>query len=188
MSDPHIGGAVDGAVKGMVERAVDGTSLDLTYKACEALWRDVKYAVMARNYRYVKELSTQLLRARGDILALKHWIQDIKCIEKRPIAESALKNTAYHLLGYWKRDMTDIERQEMSQLIAKDATSAIHQLRLRLPTLENSYLETSYIWRCEAWTEVNFRAGRRSYRARFDSTDASWSGDPASVVIEITEC
>ena len=152
-----------------MEASGSETRVDLLYKGCEAFWRDVKYAVMARNYRFVKELSGELRKAGEeasllhDPLPLHRWLSHVKRIEADPVTNSALRNTVYHLLGYWKRHLDAEERQRLSDRVMADATSVLSELKARLKEIENAYLETSYIWTDEPWDRAVFMSSGRHW-------------------------
>lgn len=164
----------------------------LLYQGCEAFWRDVKYAVMARNYRFVKELSTELRAAsrrethRERVAALQSWLLRLKQIEAFPMPESALRNTAYHLLGYWKDSLDAVDRQALAALSVSDPIAVIDTLRLRLEALPAPYLQTSYIWRGASWDEARFQHRGTWYQFRVDARGALKHSDAAFVEMTVT--
>ncbi|SIS58362.1 Protein of unknown function [Alicyclobacillus vulcanalis] len=162
-----------------------GATLGLFYQGCEALWRDTKYAVMARNYAYVKELSSSLRLARADESALRAWLYRLKCIEREPTTLSALRNTAYHLLGYWKDRMAPADRRRLAAQVLDDPAGVISELGERVLREGPSYLATSYVFRDEPWRETLFRYQGRVYRMDVDAEQALAKGDPSMLLVRI---
>lgn len=160
-------------------------SLSQLYQGCEALWRDTKYAVMARNYARVRELSASLRQARGDEQALRAWLYRLKCVEQEPMTLPALRNTAYHLLGYWKDRLPPEERQRLAQRALDDPAGVIEELGDRVRRDGPPYLSTSYVFRDEPWNEAVFRYQGGLYRIAVDAQKALATGDPSKVIIRI---
>ncbi|WP_367305751.1 DUF1722 domain-containing protein [Alicyclobacillus acidocaldarius] len=160
-------------------------SLSQLYQGCEALWRDTKYAVMARNYAHVRELSASLRQARGDEQALRAWLYRLKCVEQEPMTLPALRNTAYHLLGYWKDRLPPEERQRLAQRALDDPAGVIEELGDRVRRDGLVYLATSYVFRDEPWNEAVFRYQGSVYRMTVDAQEAFAAGDPSKVFIRI---
>ncbi|WP_206879721.1 DUF1722 domain-containing protein [Alicyclobacillus mali (ex Roth et al. 2021)] len=160
-------------------------SLSRLYQGCEALWRDVKYAVMARNYARVRELSALLHQARGDEQALRTWLYRLKCVEQEPVTLPALRNTAYHLLGYWKDRLPPHERQRLAQRAFDHPAGVIAELGDRVRREGPTYLATSYAFRDEAWNEAEFRHQGGLYRIIVDAEEALAAGDPTKLSVRI---
>lgn len=157
----------------------------MLFQGCEAFWRDVKYAVMARNYRLVNELSTELRAIRRDgepsVAKLQAWLLSVKRIEVMPTTDTALRNTAYHLLGYWKDILPADVRRAMSDLAIVRPDTVIDILHMRLADLPSPYLTTSYVWRDEPWTEALFRVKGSAYRFQVNAEHALAQNDPALI-------
>ncbi|KPV42395.1 DUF1722 domain-containing protein [Alicyclobacillus ferrooxydans] len=174
-----------------MEASGSETRVELLYKGCEAFWRDVKYAVMARNYRFVKELSAELRKAGEeasllhDPLPLYRWLSHVKRIEADPVTNSALRNTAYHLLGYWKRDLSVEERQRLSDRVMTDATSVLSELKARLKEIENAYLETSYIWTDEPWDRAVFMSSGRQWCLQIEGEGECGGGGGVKAEVKV---
>ncbi|AEJ44272.1 DUF1722 domain-containing protein [Alicyclobacillus acidocaldarius] len=160
-------------------------SVPLLYQGCEALWRDTKYAVMARNYAYVRDLSASLRQARGDEQALRAWLYRLKRVEQEPTTLPALRNTAHHLLGYWKDRLQPEERRRFAQRALDDPAGVIAELGYRVRRDGLVYLATSYVFRDEPWNEAVFRYRGSVYRMTVDAQEALSAGDPSKVFIRI---
>ncbi len=160
-------------------------SPSLLYLGCEALWRDTKYAVMTRNYARVGELSSSLREARGDERALRAWLYRLKCVEQEPMTLPALRNTAYHLLGYWKRRLPPEDRQRLAQKVLDDPAGVIAELGDRVRRDGPLYLATSYVFRAQPWNEAAFRHQGTLYQIAVDAEEALAASDPEKLRIRI---
>ncbi len=163
----------------------DGVWVSQLYQGCEALWRDAKYAVMARNYAHVRELSASLRQARGDEQALRTWLYRLKCVEQERVTLPALRNTAYHLLGYWKDRLPAEDRRRLAQRALDDPAGLIAELGDRVRRDGPLYLATSYVFRDEPWEETVFRYQGNVYRMTVDATEALASGDPSKLLVRM---
>ncbi len=76
-------------------------------------WAHHKYSVMARNYRYYKEIQGQLMRAnKYPLNEAGFLIEQILEIMKKPVPASAFANVIDHLWGYYK-DKAEPEEKDI---------------------------------------------------------------------------
>lgn len=134
------------------------------YAACEALWRDAKYAVMRKSYSAVQRLQKELQKARWDAEALQVWMHNLLDVYNEPEDGGADTNTLYHVMGYLNDDWPDAERQRMHRLAQTHRALAWGCLTKSMAASPHPCLLSSYVWRTDAWSTVWFWYKRAWHR------------------------
>ena len=117
-------------------------------KECEELWAKNKYFVLSKSHKAYLEIREYLRGTKLDILCLKEKIQKTRDMKE---SKKDFSNAVLHILGYFKKDASIIEKQVLFDILneyiegknnQKDVIECINTLLKKYP---NEYLEKSIL-------------------------------------------
>lgn len=92
-------------------------------------WSHHKYAVMARGYRYYKEIQSYMGQKRDMPMEREsELMQKVLCLLEEPFAVKELPNLMEHLWGYVKNDAEPEERELFREYLAENPLSLLAYL------------------------------------------------------------
>lgn len=125
-----------------------GTNVNNTdmRRECEVLWAKNKYYVLSKSHKVYIEIREYLKEKEVDILYLKE-----KILNLRDVAESKkdFNNAILHVWGYFKKDASDVEKQDLFSMLGKYMTeesnqeAVIEYIKGLLKKYPNKYLQES---------------------------------------------
>ena len=125
-----------------------GTNVNNTdmRRECEVLWAKNKYHVLSKSHKVYIEIREYLKEKEVDILYLKE-----KILNLRDVAESKkdFNNAILHVWGYFKKDASDVEKQDLFSMLGKYMTeesnqeAVIEYIKGLLKKYPNKYLQES---------------------------------------------
>ncbi|MDK8181507.1 DUF1722 domain-containing protein [Paenibacillus sp. UMB4589-SE434] len=85
-------------------------------RSTEQLWAGVKYDIMARGYRYYKEITTQFGQAESlaDYEQIRVALSDIQ--HRIPYSQAGLRTSMQHMWGYVSKKVSQEERAHYEAL------------------------------------------------------------------------
>ena len=83
-------------------------------KDCEELWAKNKYYVLSKSHKVYLEIREYLKKKEVDFLFLNEKIQRVRNIEE---SKKDFSNAILHVWGYFKNEATEIEKQELHNLL-----------------------------------------------------------------------
>ena len=83
-------------------------------KDCEELWAKNKYYVLSKSHKVYLEIREYLKEKEVDFLFLNEKIQRVRNIEE---SKKDFSNAILHVWGYFKNEATEIEKQELHNLL-----------------------------------------------------------------------
>ena len=121
-------------------------------KDCEELWAKNKYYVLSKSHKVYLEIREYLKEKEVDILFLSEKIERVSDIKE---SKKDFRNAILHLWGYFKNEATEIEKQELHNLLEEymrgknDQKSVIEYINILLKKYPNEYLEKSTLLKGE---------------------------------------
>ena len=121
-------------------------------KDCEELWAKNKYYVLSKSHKVYLEIREYLKEKEVDILFLNEKIQEVREIKE---SKKDFRNAILHVWGYFKSEVTEIEKQELHNLLEEymrgknDQKSVIEYINILLKKYPNEYLEKSTLLKGE---------------------------------------
>ena len=93
-------------------------------RECEVLWAKNKYYVLSKSHKAYLEIREYLKAKEVDILFLKERIQTVRNLEE---SKKDFNNAILHVWGYFKKDASDIEKQDLFSMLEKYMTEESNQ-------------------------------------------------------------
>ena len=121
-------------------------------KDCEELWAKNKYYVLSKSHKVYLEIREYLKEKEVDILFLNEKIERVRSIKE---SKKDFNNAVLHVWGYFKNEATEIEKQELHNLLEEymrgknDQKSVIEYINILLKKYPNEYLEKSTLLKGE---------------------------------------
>lgn len=115
-------------------------------KECEELWAKNKYYVLSKSHKEYLGIREYLKGNELDVLFLKEKIQKIKDMNE---SRKDFSNAVLHVWGYFKKDASAIEKQELFDRLNEymeersSQTVVIDYVNTLLKKYPNEYLEKS---------------------------------------------
>jgi len=115
-------------------------------KECEELWAKNKYYVLSKSHKEYLGIREYLKGNELDVSFLKEKIQKIKDMNE---SRKDFSNAVLHVWGYFKKDASAIEKQELFDRLNEymeersSQTVVIDYLNTLLKKYPNEYLEKS---------------------------------------------
>ena len=115
-------------------------------KECEELWAKNKYYVLSKSHKVYLEIREYLKEKEVDILYLKEKILNLRDVEE---SKKDFNNAILHVWGYFKKDASDIEKQDLFSMLEKYMTeesnqeAVIEYIKGLLKKYPNKYLQES---------------------------------------------
>ena len=115
-------------------------------KDCEELWAKNKYYVLSKSHKVYLEIREYLKEKEVDILYLNEKIERVRDIEE---SKKDFNNAILHVWGYFKKEVTEIEKQGLCILLEEymkgknDQKSVIEYINILLKKYPNEYLQKS---------------------------------------------
>ena len=115
-------------------------------KDCEELWARNKYYVLSKSHKTYLEIREYLKEKEVDTLFINEKIERVRGIEE---SKKDFKNAILHVWGYFKNEATEIEKQELHNLLEEymrgknDQKSVIEYINILLKKYPNEYLQKS---------------------------------------------
>ena len=115
-------------------------------KECEELWAKNKYYVLSKSHKEYLGIREYLKGNELDVSFLKEKIQKIKDMNE---SRKDFSNAVLHVWGYFKKDASAIEKQELFDRLNEymeersSQTVVIDYLNTLLKKYPNEYLENS---------------------------------------------
>ncbi len=115
-------------------------------KECEMLWAKNKYYVLSKSHKAYLEIREYLKAKEVDILFLKERIQTVRDLEE---SKKDFNNAILHVWGYFKKDASEVEKQELFTILEKymvgkmNQNSVIEYIKVLLKKYPNKYLQES---------------------------------------------
>ena len=113
---------------------------------CEELWAKNKYYVLSKSHKAYLEIREYLKEKEVDILFLNEKIERVRDIEE---SKKDFNNAILHLWGYFKNEVTEIEKQGLFNLLEEymkgknNQKSVIEYINILLKKYPNEYLQKS---------------------------------------------
>ena len=115
-------------------------------KECEMLWAKNKYYVLSKSHKAYLEIREYLKAKEVDILFLKERIQTVRNLEE---SKKDFNNAILHVWGYFKKDASEVEKQELFTILEKYMVGKMNQnyvieyIKVLLKKYPNKYLQES---------------------------------------------
>lgn len=117
-------------------------------KAAQAVWASNKYFILAcsqQHYRRMREyLKPDNMKLNAAYQLLNKINEDFKSVPTEDLPQ--ISNALYHMAGYFKKILSNHERQELNDLIKTSPQKALYQLQNYTDYYKISYLAESNIW------------------------------------------
>ncbi len=115
-------------------------------KECEELWAKNKYYVLSKSHKSYLEIREYLKENEVDILILNEKIQEVRDIKE---SKKDFKNAILHVWGYFKKQSSEIEKQELFNILEEymkgknNQEDVIEYINYLLKKYPNKYLQES---------------------------------------------
>lgn len=115
-------------------------------KECENLWAKNKYYVLSKSHKAYLEIREYLKEKEVDILILNEKIQKVRDIKEN---KKDFRNAILHMWGYFKKQSSDIEQQELFNILEEYMEGKntqeyiIEYINYLLKKYPNKYLQES---------------------------------------------
>lgn len=114
-------------------------------KAAHAVWAANKYYILAcRQQAYLKIrqlLRTENIQLQAAYDVLENVINQFKDVKRKDLPQ--LENALYHIAGYFKKNLTKKQRQQLTLLIQKDPEEALDRLEYYSCMFNVDYLKNT---------------------------------------------
>ncbi|WAH37864.1 hypothetical protein [Alicyclobacillus dauci] len=148
-------------------------SVGMLFRACEALWRDVRYPVMERSHSLEQQMQQALQAARDSTELLQIWLCDLLRVEQEPITLAGVRNALFHVFDHFKDSVCEASRHDWHALIVNEPWKARRRIHELLAEYPSTPVLTSYYWRTDPWRQAWFPFGETFWQFRLapDGTD-----------------
>ena len=115
-------------------------------RECEKLWAKNKYYVLSKSQKIYLEIREYLKETELDILWLNEKIQETRDMKE---SKKDFSNAVLHIWGYFKKEASTIEKQELFNILNKyvegknNQNVVIEYINTLLKKYPNEYLEKS---------------------------------------------
>ena len=115
-------------------------------KECEELWAKNKYYVLSKSHKTYLEIREYLKEKEVDILFINERIQKVRCMKE---SKKDFANAILHLWGYFKKLASEIEKQELFNILEEymegknNQEYVIEYINILLTRYPNKYLQES---------------------------------------------
>ncbi len=121
-------------------------------RECENLWAKNKYYVLSKSHKEYLEIREYLKEKEVDITHLNQKIEKVREMEE---SKKDFSNAVLHVWGYFKKEASEIEKQEFFKLLEEymdgknSQKSVIEYINALLKKYPNKYLQESTLLRGE---------------------------------------
>lgn len=121
-------------------------------RECEDLWAKNKYYVLSKSHKEYLEIREYLKEKEVDTIFLNEKIQKVRELEE---SKKDFNNAVLHVWGYFKKEASEIEKQEFFNLLEEymdgknSQKSIIEYINALLKKYPNKYLQESTLLRGE---------------------------------------
>lgn len=121
-------------------------------RECENLWAKNKYYVLSKSHKEYLEIREYLKEKEVDITHLNQKIEKVRELEE---SKKDFNNAVLHVWGYFKKEASEIEKQEFFNLLEEymdgknSQESIIEYINALLKKYPNKYLQESTLLRGE---------------------------------------
>lgn len=121
-------------------------------RECEDLWAKNKYYVLSKSHKEYIEIREYLKEKEVDLIYLNEKIQQVSEMEE---SKKDFSNAILHVWGYFKKEASEIEKQEFFKLLEEymdgknSQKSVIEYINVLLEKYPNKYLQESTLLRGE---------------------------------------
>lgn len=121
-------------------------------RECENLWAKNKYYVLSKSHKAYLEIREYLKEKEVDTIYLNEKIQKVRELEE---SKKDFSNAVLHVWGYFKKEASEIEKQEFFKLLEEymdgknSQKSVIEYINALLKKYPNKYLQESTLLRGE---------------------------------------
>ena len=121
-------------------------------RECEDLWAKNKYYVLSKSHKAYLEIREYLKEKEVDTIFLNEKIQKVRELEE---SKKDFSNAVLHVWGYFKKEASEIEKQEFFKLLEEymdgknSQKSVIEYINALLKKYPNKYLQESTLLRGE---------------------------------------
>ncbi|MGP1616740.1 YbgA family protein [Peptostreptococcus stomatis] len=121
-------------------------------RECEDLWAKNKYYVLSKSHKEYLEIREYLKEKEVDITHLNQKIEKVRELEE---SKKDFNNAVLHVWGYFKKEASEIEKQEFFNLLEEymdgknSQESVIEYINALLEKYPNKYLQESTLLRGE---------------------------------------
>ena len=121
-------------------------------RECENLWAKNKYYVLSKSHKEYLEIREYLKEKEVDTIFLNEKIQKVRELEE---SKKDFSNAVLHAWGYFKKEASEIEKQEFFKLLKEymdgknSQKSVIEYINALLKKYPNKYLQESTLLRGE---------------------------------------
>lgn len=115
-------------------------------KECEKLWAKNKYYVLSKSHKTYLEIREYLKEKEVDILILNEKIEKVRYMKE---SKKDFKNAVLHIWGYLKEKASEIEKQELFNILEEymkgknNQEDVIEYINYLLRKYPNKYLQES---------------------------------------------
>ena len=115
-------------------------------RECENLWAKNKYYVLSKSHKEYLEIREYLKEKEVDITHLNQKIEKVREMEE---SKKDFSNAVLHVWGYFKKEASEIEKQEFFKLLEEymdgknSQKSVIEYINALLKKYPNKYLQES---------------------------------------------
>lgn len=119
-------------------------------RECEDLWAKNKYYVLSKSHKEYLEIREYLKEKEVDTIFLNEKIQKVRELEE---SKKDFSNAVLHVWGYFKKEASEIEKQEFFKLLEEymdeknSQKSVIEYINALLKKYPNKYLQESTLLR-----------------------------------------
>lgn len=121
-------------------------------RECENLWAKNKYYVLSKSHKEYLEIREYLKEKEVDITHLNQKIEKVRELEE---SKKDFNNAVLHVWGYFKKEASEIEKQEFFNLLEEymdgknSQKSIIEYINALLKKYPNKYLQESTLLKGE---------------------------------------
>ena len=119
-------------------------------RECEDLWAKNKYYVLSKSHKAYLEIREYLKEKEVDITHLNQKIENVRKMEE---SKKDFSNAILHVWGYFKKDASEIEKQEFFNRLEEymngksEQNYVIEYINALLNKYPNKYLQESTLLR-----------------------------------------
>ncbi|MBR7554797.1 DUF1722 domain-containing protein [Allobacillus sp. GCM10007491] len=160
------------------------TDEKLVLKAAQAIWAMNKYLVLACSQKDYQQIRKLLQAENRDLSAVYNILENIETTYGHIPTEELpqLSNALYHIAGYFKKLVSNEERQEINYLIQTNASQALTILKENTRKYQVRYLLHSRFWTHDRTKPFNLiPIAMNHHNITYKANELVWHGDYLSI-------
>jgi len=152
----------------------------------QAVWAANKYFVLACSQVDYLAIRHHINSDREGLLQAYHVLESVirKYGKEKNSQLAELTNSLYHMSGYFKKYLSNEERQKLDHLIRTDQQQALEEIEALAIQHKVTYLTMSMMWRENRTAVFNRNQKKMKYAGvNYEPNELSWQGDSVWIMI-----